>query len=50
MGYGDITSRVALRQQLQCKNFSWYLKHIYPEHPLPTEGAFVGTVKLKKFK
>ncbi|GMT21051.1 hypothetical protein PFISCL1PPCAC_12348 [Pristionchus fissidentatus] len=28
--YGDITSRVELRQKLQCKPFRWFLQHIYP--------------------
>ncbi|XP_056611179.1 polypeptide N-acetylgalactosaminyltransferase 3 [Triplophysa dalaica] len=33
--YGDIAKRAALREKLQCKNFSWFLKNVYPEVFLP---------------
>lgn len=33
--FGDISKRVALREQLQCKSFSWYLTNIYPEIFMP---------------
>ncbi|XP_015909150.1 polypeptide N-acetylgalactosaminyltransferase 11 [Parasteatoda tepidariorum] len=29
--YGDISSRLDLRKNLQCKSFDWYMKTIYPE-------------------
>lgn len=35
--YGDISSRLQLRKELKCHDFDWYLTHIYPELPLPTE-------------
>ncbi|XP_040297449.1 polypeptide N-acetylgalactosaminyltransferase 3-like [Bufo bufo] len=33
--YGDLSKRYSLRQNLQCKNFSWYLNNVYPEMYVP---------------
>lgn len=33
--FGNISKRVELRERLQCKSFSWYLKTVYPEVFIP---------------
>ncbi|XP_054713959.1 putative polypeptide N-acetylgalactosaminyltransferase 9 [Uloborus diversus] len=43
--FGDISSRVELRNSLQCKSFEWYLKNIYPELFIPGEALASGEVR-----
>lgn len=31
IGAGNITDRINLRKNLQCKSFQWYLDNVYPE-------------------
>ncbi|XP_075612899.1 polypeptide N-acetylgalactosaminyltransferase 3 isoform X3 [Balearica regulorum gibbericeps] len=44
--FGDISKRLELRQRLQCKNFTWYLSHVYPEAYVPDlNPLFSGYLK-----
>ncbi|XP_007432180.1 polypeptide N-acetylgalactosaminyltransferase 3 [Python bivittatus] len=33
--FGNLSKRHELRQQLQCKNFTWYLSNVFPEAYVP---------------
>lgn len=32
---GDLTSRRAIRERLQCHDFEWYLKNVHPDLWIP---------------
>lgn len=40
----DVSSRITLRKNLNCKSFQWYVDNIYPEIDLPKEAKFIGQV------
>lgn len=42
---GDLTPRIELRKNLQCKSFRWYLENIYPNAPIPLHFYHLGSIK-----
>ncbi|CAG5120831.1 unnamed protein product, partial [Candidula unifasciata] len=45
--YGDVTARKQLRKNLNCKPFSWYIKHVYPDLFVPGEATASGEIRSK---
>ncbi|KAL5006875.1 hypothetical protein ScPMuIL_015681 [Solemya velum] len=46
--FGDISSRKALRERLNCKSFEWYIDNIYPEIFIPhRDGIAYGEIRNK---
>ncbi len=41
-----MSSRLRLRRQLKCRDFSWYLSNVWPEHFFPTQGRRLGSLRL----
>ncbi|XP_056644328.1 polypeptide N-acetylgalactosaminyltransferase 13-like isoform X1 [Diorhabda sublineata] len=41
----NVSSRVDLKKRLKCKNFSWYLDNVWPQHFFPKDDRFFGKIK-----
>ncbi|KAL6092340.1 hypothetical protein STEG23_017972, partial [Scotinomys teguina] len=47
---GDVSERKALRRSLKCKNFQWYLDHVYPEMRRYNNTIAYGELRNNKAK
>ncbi|KAM7301107.1 putative polypeptide N-acetylgalactosaminyltransferase 9 [Ixodes scapularis] len=45
--FGDVSPRKALRKQLKCRSFDWYVRTIYPELFVPGDAVASGEVRNK---
>lgn len=44
----NVSDRMALRRNLKCKSFQWYLENIFPESPYNMKNYTFGTVSVVK--
>ncbi|XP_069075659.1 polypeptide N-acetylgalactosaminyltransferase 1 isoform X2 [Pleurodeles waltl] len=43
--FGDISTRLTLRNKLHCKPFSWYLENVYPDSQIPRHYFSLGEIR-----
>ncbi|KAE8581171.1 hypothetical protein XENTR_v10024689 [Xenopus tropicalis] len=43
--YGDVSERKALRENLKCNPFSWYLETVYPDSQIPRRYFSLGEIR-----
>ncbi|KAH8253828.1 hypothetical protein KR032_007073 [Drosophila birchii] len=43
--WGDVSDRLELRKNLNCKSFKWYLDNIYPELFIPGDSVAHGEIR-----
>ncbi|PIK47872.1 putative polypeptide N-acetylgalactosaminyltransferase 1 [Apostichopus japonicus] len=46
--YGSVEDRLNLKKSLKCKDFDWYLEHVYPGHILPQNYEHLGQIVNKR--
>jgi polypeptide N-acetylgalactosaminyltransferase len=42
----NTTDRLALRKNLECKPFTWYLQHVWKENFFPAKNRFFGRIQM----
>lgn len=47
---GELQERKQLKNTLKCKNFQWYLDHVYPESHMLADSPNLGAIKHVKSK